>query len=77
MTQEMAQDLADAGCVLVSVGIEAGNDRIRQEGMKRNMSKESIINGCQMIRDAGIKLKTFNILGIPPGNFVDDLETLD
>jgi radical SAM superfamily enzyme YgiQ (UPF0313 family) len=77
MTQEMAQDLADAGCVLVSVGIEAGNDRIRQEVMKRNMSKETIINGCQMIHDAGIKLKTFNILGIPPGNFEDDLETLD
>lgn len=76
MDQDIANKLANAGCTLISVGIESGNDLIRSQILKRDIPKQKILDGCQAIRNAGISLKTFNMLGVYPGNFEDDLETV-
>ncbi len=76
VSEELAKQLRGAGCVSVGMGIEAGNDRIRNEVLRRNMSKEQIVDACRMLRDAGINVMSTNMVGLPTGGLEDDLETL-
>ena len=76
VTEELVEQLRQAGCVSVGMGIEAGNDRIRNEVLQRNMSKEQILGACQLLRGAGINVMSTNMVGLPTGGLEDDLETL-
>jgi len=68
--------LRKAGCSTVSMGIEAANDRIRVELLKRRMTKEEMIQAGRMFRDAGIHITSTNILGLPTSTLEDELETM-
>jgi radical SAM superfamily enzyme YgiQ (UPF0313 family) len=58
------------------MGIEAANDRIRNEILQRNMSKEQIVGACELLRGGGINVMSTNMVGLPTGRLQDDLETL-
>jgi anaerobic magnesium-protoporphyrin IX monomethyl ester cyclase len=68
--------LKKAGCATVSMGIEAANDRIRYELLKRRMTREDIVQAGNLVRDAGIQITATNILGLPTSTLEDDLETM-
>jgi radical SAM superfamily enzyme YgiQ (UPF0313 family) len=57
--------LKKAGCVRVSIGIESGDDAIRNKVLKRNMSDEQIISTFRAAKEAGLKTYAFNMVGIP------------
>jgi len=75
--REIAARLREAGCVSVKMAIEFASDRLRNGILNRNMSRETILEACSAVKEAGIVLVTQNILGIPTGTMEDDLETLD
>jgi len=74
---QVADTLAKAGCVSVSYGIEAGNDRLRNQVLNRNMSREQILGAARILRQHHIAFSTNNMLGLPTGGLQEDLETLD
>jgi len=76
VTPEIARQLKAAGCVRVQMGVEAGDDTVRNEVFKRRMSEEEILRASRIIQEGGIKLVTGNILGAPGGSFEKDLKTL-
>jgi radical SAM superfamily enzyme YgiQ (UPF0313 family) len=76
VTEEQVRLLREAGCHCVSMGIEAGNDRIRNELLKRRMSKEQILEAARLIHEGGLHLTTTNMIGLPTSTLADDLETL-
>jgi len=57
--------LKKAGCVRVSLGIEAGDPVIRNSVLKRNQSDEEIIRTFRIAREAGLQTYAFNMIGIP------------
>jgi len=61
----MFRVLKKAGCVRVSIGIEAGDENIRNKILKRNMSDNEIIETFAEARKAGLKTYSFNMIGIP------------
>ena len=65
VTNDIIKALKHAGCACVGMGIESGNDYIRNKVLKRNMSTEQIISAAKIIRQNAIKLVTFNIFGFP------------
>jgi len=73
----MAEVLRRAGCVSVSLGVEAGNDELRNRVLRRNMSKEEIIAACDTLRRHGIRFMTNNMVGLPTGTLATDWETLE
>jgi anaerobic magnesium-protoporphyrin IX monomethyl ester cyclase len=77
VTDEMMALFKDAGCVSVSFGLEAGNDRLRNAILKRNMSGEQILEASRIFRQHGIAFMTNNMLGLPTGSLETDFETLD
>jgi radical SAM superfamily enzyme YgiQ (UPF0313 family) len=76
ITPEKVALLKKAGANTVSMGIEAGNDRLRNDLLKRKMSRETIIESGRMLHEAGINLTATNILALPTGTLDDDFETM-
>lgn len=81
--KERLKLMKNAGCTGVTVAIENGDYRVRKEILDRAMKDREIFNGCRNIHDAGLTLRTEQILGIPGpdtkpgGNTLDyDLKTL-
>lgn len=62
---EIYKMLQKAGCVRVSIGIESGDENIRNKILKRNMTDEQIISNFKAARDAGLQTYAFNMVGIP------------
>ena len=77
VTEEKVALFGDAGCVSVSFGLEAGNDRLRNAVLNRNMSREEILGAAETLRRHGIAFMTNNMLGLPTGTLETDLETLE
>jgi radical SAM superfamily enzyme YgiQ (UPF0313 family) len=76
VTPEQVRLLKEAGCHCVSIGIETANDRIRNDLLKRRMSKEQILEAALLIREGGLRLTTTNMIGLPTSTLDDDLDTL-
>jgi len=75
--QWIVDRLTEAGCASVGMGIETGDDDLRNAILKRNMSKEQIVNACLMFREAGINVITTNMVGLPTGGIKEDWETVE
>lgn len=76
VTEEIIRALKEAGCVCVGMGIESGNDYIRNHILKRNMSNSQIHEAAKIIKENKIKLVTFNIFGIPGETTKEMLDTM-
>lgn len=63
--EEMSLLLADAGCVHVGIGLESGSDDLRNRILRKNISKDQIINSCRSLRSQGILITTQNMFGVP------------
>jgi radical SAM superfamily enzyme YgiQ (UPF0313 family) len=57
--------LKNAGCEIVHIGIESGNDFIRNKVMNRNMNEESILNAFKLAKEAGLRTSAYNMVGLP------------
>ena len=77
VNEEIVALLKRAGCHSVSMGVEAGNDRVREELLRRHISKEQILRAAHLLRQAGIQFTTTNMIGLPQTTIAHDLETLD
>ena len=75
--EEIVRLLKRAGCHSVSMGIETGSDRIRNELLKRNMTRQQILDAARLLREGGIRFTTTNMIGLPGTTIADDLETLE
>jgi radical SAM superfamily enzyme YgiQ (UPF0313 family) len=76
VTAEQVALLKAAGCHSVSMGIEAGSDRLRNELLKRYMSHEQIVEAARLLREGGIQFTTTNMIGLPTSMLEDDMDTL-
>lgn len=57
--------LKKAGCRRVSIGIESGDEEIRNKVLKRNMSEKEIIDTFRAAKSAGLGTYAFNMIGVP------------
>ena len=77
LDSEVCQALKDAGCVDVHIGIEAGNDYIRNQIWEKNLSQEDIVRAFSQVREIGLKTGSFNIIGAPYEREENIWETID
>lgn len=75
-TARTAKLLADAGCTAVGVGLESGSERIRGTILGRKVSNQAILEGCRNLKQRGIRILSFNMLGIPTETLDDAFQTL-
>jgi anaerobic magnesium-protoporphyrin IX monomethyl ester cyclase len=65
ISKETAGLLKKAGCFEVRIGVESGNDRIRDQILDKHVSHEEIVQAFRFLREAGIKTYAFNMIGLP------------
>ncbi len=75
--EKVASDLKKAGCLSVIFGVESGDEHLRNDILKRQISDEIIIRAGSLLRSRGIHLYTQNILALPGETFQQALLTLN
>jgi len=65
LTEDVSMLLRDAGCILVRIGIESGNESLRRSLLKRNETNAEIIEVFHRLKSLKIPSFSYNILGFP------------
>ncbi|MFC1901635.1 B12-binding domain-containing radical SAM protein [Chloroflexota bacterium] len=63
--EEIASVLKEAGCWYITIGIEAGNDYIRNSILNRKMDRGTITKAFYLLKQAGVRTGSFNMIGMP------------
>lgn len=65
INEEIVALLKDAGCYRVNCGVEAANDRIRNQVMNRKITQTKMQRSLKIIKDAGLQIHGSFIIGNP------------
>ncbi|MBI2267566.1 MAG: B12-binding domain-containing radical SAM protein [Armatimonadetes bacterium] len=74
--EEYAFHLAEGGCRSVFFGIETGNETLRNRVLAKRLSDAQICRAAEFLHKAGIRFRTYNILGLPGETLEDALSTV-
>ncbi len=75
--EQYAFKLAEAGCKSVFFGVESGNEDLRNQVLKKQLTDHQIIKAAELLHTAGIKFRTYNILGLPDETLEDAFSTVE
>jgi len=76
LNEKMIKELADSGCYLVTIGLENGNEEFRRKYLQRSMKNDHIVQVSHMLKDVGIIVNSYNIIGLPHETLALSLETV-
>ncbi len=76
LTQETCELLADMGCRSVQIGVESGSRRVREGVLARGVSEPLLREATLRLRRCGLKVATFNMVGLPTETLDDALQTV-
>lgn len=65
LDREILGWLKEAGCDTIKIGVESGNEWLRRTVLKRPMTNEQIVRSCKTAHELGLKVYTFNMVGLP------------
>jgi radical SAM superfamily enzyme YgiQ (UPF0313 family) len=74
--EELVRALKDAGCITVLYAVESGNEHIRNDILKRNISEKQIIEASRLFRKYKLKTYVQNMVGLPDETLEQAFETL-
>jgi anaerobic magnesium-protoporphyrin IX monomethyl ester cyclase len=74
--QQSADLLEKAMCYGAAVGLESGNQEIREVVIRKQSKNEHIVEGARLLREKGIKVLTTNMVGLPGETIDNALETV-
>jgi len=76
LDDEVAKLLKDAQLEHISVGIESGNEELRERVLNRKMTNQQIAKAFELGRKYGINMSGYNMVGLPFENIKQVLETI-
>lgn len=76
VSREIVAALKESRCVTASWSIESGNNFIRNTLLKRNVSKEQIIETGRLLHEFSINFRGGSMIGLPGETHEQRLETL-
>jgi radical SAM superfamily enzyme YgiQ (UPF0313 family) len=71
-----ARRLAEGGCENVFFGVESGNEELRNKVLVKKTTDRQIYRAARLLHDAGIKFRTYNIMGLPGETLEDAFKTV-
>jgi anaerobic magnesium-protoporphyrin IX monomethyl ester cyclase len=76
VNEEIVDAFYNSGCLRVGIGIESGNENIRNQILKRNISEQTIINAAALLKKKKIYVFSFNMVGLPGETKEELLDTI-
>jgi anaerobic magnesium-protoporphyrin IX monomethyl ester cyclase len=64
-------------CFSVAIGVESGSERVRKEILNRNYSNQDLLEVAERLHNAGLKFRTYNIIGLPTESTDEMFETIE
>ncbi|MCD6327433.1 B12-binding domain-containing radical SAM protein [bacterium] len=77
LDDDLAKTIKAGGCHLVSLGVESGNDFLREEVLKKTISREQIERAAAILRKHRILFRTYNMLSLPGETLDMAMETVE
>jgi radical SAM superfamily enzyme YgiQ (UPF0313 family) len=77
VSEEVVALLKEGGCVAVAMGVEAGNDELRNLILKRRLGRDEIVNTGRWLIEYGIELLTQNMIALPGETIEMAFETVE
>jgi radical SAM superfamily enzyme YgiQ (UPF0313 family) len=77
LNEDIIRKLAEAGCFYTSFGLESGNERIRNQMLKRDVTNEQLINAAQLLHKYKIKFLLHQIMVLPHETIDEAFETIE
>ncbi|MBI2412311.1 MAG: B12-binding domain-containing radical SAM protein [Deltaproteobacteria bacterium] len=77
LTDSIMRKLKKAGLASLSMSIESGNDKVRNEVLKRNMTKETMTDAFDLCHKYNVPTFSNTIFAIPGTSIAEDIESLD
>lgn len=77
LTEEKVILLKNACCHTINIGVECGNDSIRNKMLNRPWTKKQIIKSCSLIKKHNLLLYVFSMVGCPGETEATLKETYD
>lgn len=65
VNERSADLLQKSGCNSVSIGLESGSERIRESVVGKHISDEEFRRAFELLHERGIRINTFNMIGLP------------
>jgi anaerobic magnesium-protoporphyrin IX monomethyl ester cyclase len=73
---KIVEALVSSGCIRVGIGIESGNEKIRNEVLKRNIPDTTITNAVSLLKNYNVYTYGFNMVGLPKETSTELLDTI-
>ncbi len=77
VTEEKVYYLKDAGCIAIAMGVETGNDFIREKVYHRRTSKETTLRAFEIMNNYGIRTSANIIVGVPHEGRKEIFDSID
>jgi hypothetical protein len=77
LSEDTARLLAGAGCRTISMAIESGVERVRNQILRRNLSDQEVIASYAVARKYGLRTYVHTMVGIPGSTLEDDFRSLE
>lgn len=65
LDDEIVKLLMRMNCISVRIGIETANEENRIKVLKKNVTNKQIVDAVALLKNSGIMIQTFNMVGIP------------
>lgn len=77
VTEQYIRIVSKYKCHMVAIGVESGSERVRREIMNRKYSNELLLKVAKNLHAAGIKFRSYNIIGLPTETEDEMWETIE
>ena len=75
LTDEMARRLSKAGCISIGMSVESGNERVRNEILRRGLTDKMVMDSFANAKRYGLHTYGNTLLGLPGTTFTDDIQS--
>lgn len=75
LTEDMAKLLSRSGCHSIGMSVETGNEKVRKEILKRDISNETVIRSFEYAKKYELSTYGNTMLGVPGTSLDDDFES--
>lgn len=76
LDEEMAFRLKKSGCYWIEMGLEAGNEKYRNEVLKKDLKDADVLNAGRLLHKYKIGFNTTNMVGLPNETLEDSIKGL-
>ena len=75
LDEDLVKRLKQAGCFAVKMGLESGNEKIRNRILNKNLPESAVVESARLLKKYGIRFQTFNMVGHPGESLAMAFET--